>query len=61
MNKELLIAGILLSISTVLKICSVVALCQIPLHLHEHEHEQHEIVHESKKKAQKTERLLRFN
>ena len=42
MNKELLIAGVLISISTALKICSVVALCQIQVHRQEIEHVHHE-------------------
>lgn len=45
MNKELILAGILLSISTALKICSVVAIYHISIHHaeSEHPHEEHHI------------------
>ncbi len=52
MNKELVIAGILLSISTVLKICSVVALCHVDLHQREEVHDHSEMVYELKKQLQ---------
>lgn len=39
MSRELLVAGLLLSISTVLKIFSVMALCHAPLHIDEIEHD----------------------
>lgn len=52
MSKELLLAAILLSISTVLKICSVMALCQNvhkePAHIHQ------EVSLKIKRVAQKT-------
>jgi len=38
MSRELLLAGVLISISTVLKIFSVVALCKAPTHFDELEH-----------------------
>lgn len=39
MNRELLLAGVLLSASMVLKIFSVVALCHAPLPIAEIEHD----------------------
>jgi hypothetical protein len=46
MPKELVLAGILLCISTVLKICSVIALCNVSFTIEEpvHPHEEHHIV-----------------
>ncbi len=41
MNRDVLLAGVLLSISTMLKIFSVVALCQSPIHIDELEHTMH--------------------
>lgn len=41
MSRELLLAGVLISVSTVLKIFSVVALCKAPLHYDELEHRLH--------------------
>lgn len=37
MSRELIIVAVLISLSTVLKICSVVALFQTPVHLNEFE------------------------
>jgi hypothetical protein len=52
MNKELVIAGVLLSISTVLKICSVVAICSADLRHPSELHDHQEIILEQKKQAQ---------
>ena len=41
MSRELLLAGVLISISTALKIFSFVALCKAPMHLEEIEHQPH--------------------
>ena len=54
MSRELLIAGVLISLSTVLKICSVVALCKTPMHLDELEHRLH---HSSPRRNQQTSQL----
>jgi len=54
MSKELLLAGVLISVSTVLKIFSVVALCRAPLHLEELEHQLHHTAH---RKCQQTSQL----
>ncbi len=59
MNKELVIAGILLSVSTVLKICSVVALVSVDLNTHDEEHDHSEMVYELKKQVQASRKSMR--
>lgn len=58
MNKDLVIAGILLSVSTVLKICSVVALVQVDIHHLDEEHDHHEPTTIQKKQLQTSEQPL---
>lgn len=41
MSRELLIAGMLLSLSTILKVASILALCQAHMHMDEVEHTIH--------------------
>ncbi|HLE76709.1 MAG TPA: hypothetical protein VI521_02935 [Candidatus Babeliales bacterium] len=50
--KHIVIAGMLLSISTALKICSVIALCSVNIHSHEHEHDHHKMILAQKKQVQ---------
>jgi hypothetical protein len=54
MSRELLLAGVLISISTALKIFSVVALCKAPMHFEEVEHRLH---HAAPRKSQQISRL----
>ncbi len=57
MNKELMITGILIALSTVLKICSVVALCTLDMHHDEHEH-HHQLILEQRRTVQTSHKLL---
>jgi len=53
--KLIVLAGMIFSLSTLLKACSVIALCSVNIHSHEHDHDHHEMVL-AQKQAIKTSR-----
>lgn len=58
MNKEFIIAGVLLSITMVLKICSAIALYHISINYDELEHNHHDHHMTIKKERQKAHRIV---
>ncbi len=56
--KELILAGVLISVSTVLKICCVVALCSADPQPQEHEHDHHEVILAQRKQAQSSQQPM---